>query len=104
MVLSLLPAFVFDGCEVAECAVQPFAVVEDLDELEDGSASVGTRRPGLAVDELLFERREPALGHGVVPALTRSRQRLGDAVGPEELAELLRGVLGPAVGIKPISV
>ena len=73
-------SFVLDGREIAERAVQPLAVVEDLDELEDGPAGLDTRRPGLAVDELLFQCREPAFGHGVVPALAGSRERLGDVV------------------------
>ena len=50
--------------------MQALAVVEDLDELEDRVAGVGSCWPGLAVDEFLLERREPALTHGVVPALT----------------------------------
>ena len=52
MVLGLRPSFVFDGREVAERAVQPLAVVEDLDELEDGPASVGACRPGLVDQEV----------------------------------------------------
>jgi hypothetical protein len=62
--------FVFDGGEVAQRAVEPLAVVEDLDELDDGPADLGDRGPRLPVDQLFFDGGEPALADGVVPALT----------------------------------
>jgi hypothetical protein len=45
--------------------VPPAAVEEDLDVLEDLGPQLRLRRPGAAVDELLFQRREEALGDGV---------------------------------------
>jgi len=67
--------------------VKPVSVVENLDELEDCSANLNFGRPRLAVDELFFERREPALPDGVVPALALSRKALDPAVPGEQLAE-----------------
>ena len=65
------------------------AVVEHLDELEDGPLSRGPCRPSLAVDQLFFQGGEPALGHRVVPALAGPRERLDDVVVAQELAKLL---------------
>ncbi len=48
---------------------EALAVVEDLDELEHRPAGLGPGGPAAAVDELGLQRGEPALGHGVVPAL-----------------------------------
>ena len=59
--------FVLDGCEVAQRAVEPLAVVEDLDELDDGPADLGDRGPRLPVDQLFLEGREPAFTNGVGP-------------------------------------
>jgi hypothetical protein len=47
--------------------VQPATVVEDLDELEDRSACGCPGRERLAVDELLLERGEEALGDRIEP-------------------------------------
>ena len=57
--------------------MKPVSVVENLDELEDCSANLNFGRPRLAVDELFFERREPALPDGVVPALALSSKGSG---------------------------
>lgn len=95
--LSGLPVvdltLVLGGAEVVQRGVQPPPVVEDLDELEHGSADLSPRGPRLAVDELELEGCEPALGHRVVPALTGPGEALGDLVGVQELTELARGVL-----------
>jgi hypothetical protein len=64
--------------------VQPATVVEDLDELEDRSARGCPSRESLAVDELLLERGEEALGERIVRALAGSRERLGETVGIED--------------------
>jgi len=52
----------------------------DFDELEDGSAFSGARGPGVLIDELDLQGGEESLSNRVVPALTRPRQRLQDAV------------------------
>jgi hypothetical protein len=46
--------------------VSAVAVIERLDVLEDGGAEFTPCGPCLAVDELLLQRREEALGHSVV--------------------------------------
>ena len=95
---------VLDGGEVAERGVQALTVVEDLDVLEDGPAGPVPAGPGPAVDQLVFEGREPALGYSVVPALPGPGEALDDPVGVKEGRELPGGVLAAPVGIKPISV
>src|SRR5215216_3555965 len=57
---------VADGAGVVECRVAALAVVEDLDEIEDRRAQPGSGRPGVAVEQLAFQRGEEALGDGVV--------------------------------------
>jgi hypothetical protein len=51
--------------------VAALAVVEDLDVVKDLGAKLGLGRPGAAVDELLLERREEALGDGVDAPMSR---------------------------------
>jgi hypothetical protein len=46
--------------------VAALAVVEDFDVVEDLGAQLGFGRPGAAMDELLLEGREEALGGGVL--------------------------------------
>ena len=58
-------------------------VVEDLDVLEDFAASVRPRLERVVSDELLLERREEALGDGVVPAVALAAHALAHAVAPE---------------------
>jgi hypothetical protein len=45
--------------------VASFAVVEDFDVVEALGAELGLRGPGAAVDQLLLQGREEALGDGV---------------------------------------
>ena len=92
---ACLAPLVLDRAEAAERAVPTLAVVEDLDELEGGPLRQRTRWPRVAVDELFFQGCEPALGHGVVPALARSGKGLNDAVLLEKMAEGARGVCEP---------
>ena len=95
--------FVFDGCEVAQRAVEPLAVVEDLDELDDGPADLGDRGPRLPVDELFLEGREPAFTNGVVPTLAGATETLGRLVGLEQGGEVTRGVLRSPIRVNPNS-
>ena len=69
--------FVVGGREHPERGVTAAAVVEDLDVLEDLGAQLGLGRPGAAVDELLLERREEALGDGVVEAVAACCPSIG---------------------------
>ena len=53
------------GREVAEARVSAGSVVEGLDVVEHRRAELAPSAPRVTVDELLFERREEALGDGV---------------------------------------
>src|SRR3954463_1605534 len=75
------------GGEKAERGVPAAAVEEDLDVLEDLGAQFGLGWPAAAVDELLLQRREEALGDGVVVAVAAAAHRLGDAGGAGLLGE-----------------
>jgi hypothetical protein len=70
------------------------AVEEELDVLEDFRAQLSLHRPRAAVDELLLERREEALGDGVVEAVSLAAHRLGDAGGAGLLTERQADELG----------
>jgi hypothetical protein len=72
--------FELDRRQVVEGAVESLAVVEHLDEFEDGPPDLSTSRPGLAVDQLGFQGGEPALTDGIIPALPFSRKALAAPV------------------------
>src|ERR1700748_2677924 len=91
---------VLDGAEVAEGAVQAAGVVPAFDVVEDRAAEPGARRPGAGVDELAFDRREEALGHRVVPALTGATDRQHDTVGPGGPPVVGARVLTAPVGVE----
>ena len=84
--------FVVGGDEIAERGVKPLTALEHLDVLEYGPAGLGSGGPRLAVDQLVFQGRKPALGRRVIPTLTWPREALEDAVRLQELGELTRGV------------
>src|SRR3954454_19005072 len=73
--------------EKAERGVPAAAVVEDLDVLEDLGAQLGLGWPAAAVDELLLQGREEALGDGVVVAVAAAAHRLRDPGDAGLLAE-----------------
>src|SRR5215207_414196 len=80
--------------EKSERGVPAAAVVEDLDVLEDLGAQLGLGWPAAAVDELLLQGGEEALGDGVVVAVAARSHRLGDAGGAGLLAERQAHELG----------
>ncbi len=61
------------------------AVVEDLDEVEDRRPQARSGRPGIAVEELVFEGGEEALGDRVVEWVADGPHR-GDEVGGGQAA------------------
>jgi hypothetical protein len=101
--LSDRTQFVLDGCRVIERGVQAPTIVEDFDEVEDRQSRTRSRRQRFAVDELQFQRCEPAFGYCVVPALSRTRQALSDLVARQQLLEVGRGVLGDPRSLWKIS-
>ena len=70
-----------------EAAAAPAAVVEDLDVVEHLGPQLILVGPRAAVDQLLLERREEALGDGMVEAVALRLHRLRDAGGLGLLAE-----------------
>src|SRR5207237_6495880 len=85
--IRLVDLLVVGGGALSEGAVASFAVVEDLDVVEDFGAQLGLRGPSAAVDQLFLQRREEALGDGVVEAVAFAAHRLGDAGGAGFLTE-----------------
>src|SRR5215213_5467423 len=85
---------VADGAGVVECRVAALAVVEDLDEIEDRRAQPGSGRPGVAVEQLAFQRGEEALGDGVVQRIPDRSHGSDEARGVQAAAVGERGVLG----------
>jgi hypothetical protein len=69
----------FDGGSLPERAMAALAVVEDFDVVEDLGAQLDLRRPRAAMDELLLQGREEALGDGVIEAVALAAHRLRDA-------------------------
>ncbi len=84
---------------MAEGAVAALSVVEGLDVVEDLGGELGSGGPGAAVDELLLDRREEALGDGVVVAVAAASHRLRDPGGAGLLAEGQRDELAALVGV-----
>ena len=80
--------------------MKPGAVRETLGELEDRTPSRSPGGPRLPVDELGLERREPALGDGIIPALAPPGEALGDAVLIKEPAVVGGGVLAATVRVE----
>lgn len=74
-------------------------VVEDLDVVEDLPAELFSLWPGAAVDELLLERREEALGDGVVEAVAARSHRASDPGLAGGLPERERDELRSRVGV-----
>jgi hypothetical protein len=66
------------------------AVVEGLDVLEDLRAELSTGRPGAAMDELLLERGEEALGDRVIE---RVADRADEASTPASIRRRVKAKL-----------
>ena len=83
----------------AEVGMASMAVVEDLDQLGDGARCLKLRAARDAIDELGLQRREEALGDGVVPAVALAAHAADDAGGDQRLAVVAARVLRAAVGV-----
>lgn len=84
---------------VAQRRVQPFPVVKHLDVFERRRLHVLARGKADAMHPLVLEAVEPALGRGVVPAVTLAAHRAGHAIFGELALERLAGVLAAPVGM-----
>lgn len=63
---SLHIGFVSHGRAVAQSGMQPHRVVSAFNVAEAGHASLGLRRESATAEQLGFQGREEAFGHGVV--------------------------------------
>src|SRR5580704_1718048 len=97
--ILLVVVFELGGAAVAECGVQPGAVVP-ADVLHNRAPGPGPGGPGPGVDELALERGEEALGQRVVPALAGPPDRQGDLAVGGEGGVGGGGVLAAAVGVE----
>src|SRR5690348_4788044 len=76
------------------------SVVEDLDVFKDLGARSGSRHEGTIADELFLQRREEALGDGVIPAVAFAAHALAHAVTPQPSAKHPARVLAAAVAVE----
>ena len=79
--------------------MEPLAVVEDFDVVEEGAGRLGTALKMGAVDEFFLERAPEALHGGVVVAVASAAHARRDFPGGEMLAVRLAGVLASSVGV-----
>src|SRR6185437_8568191 len=84
---------------VAERGVTALAVIPNLDVLEDRQTRDRSRHPDLAVEQFDLERREEALGHGVVEAVSDRAHRPHEASPLELLAESQGRVLATVIRV-----
>src|SRR3954447_5877015 len=80
--------------------MQPPCVVVTLDESEQVGAGVLARAPSRRRGTFELQRREEALGDGVVPAISLAAHALQRADLGEELSEALGGEFRAAVGVE----
>src|SRR5262245_61000789 len=84
---------------IAQGRMAALAVVPDDDVLEDRPLRCRSGRPGLAMEQFDFERREKALRHRVIEAIADSAGRRQDARRLQPLPEGQGGVLTAAIGV-----
>jgi hypothetical protein len=65
----------------------PLAAVENLDVLEELGAGRLSRRPARVVHQLDLQRREEALGHGIVPTIAAPAHAADDPFGGVSFAK-----------------
>jgi len=87
------------GCDVADRGMDPRAVVEGLDVVEDCLASLVSGGEALAVDELDLESRPEALRAGVVMAVAAPAHADGDAGLAEFLPVIAAGILAAPIAV-----
>src|SRR5206468_7937686 len=89
----------FGGRLVIQRAVQPSAIVECLDVIEEGPVDLCRSEPRLAVNELGFKRAEERFHAGVVVAVARRAHAGEHLMVLEQLAIIGAGILAAAVGM-----
>jgi len=83
-----------------ECRVQPHAVGEDFDVLEDLRPSFRPRRERLAAAELVFQRTKERFRRCIIPAISFTAHALLQAVAPKFAANRLAGILRTSIRVK----
>lgn len=84
---------------IAQCLMQPLPVVEDLDEVEDRGPRLLVSGEGAMVREVILERGEEALCHGVVETVAFSTHAGHDAVLQQQCPVFARGIDPALVGV-----
>ena len=79
--------------------MEPLAVVEGFDVIEDRARRLGAAGEGASVHEFFFERAPEALHRGVVVAVASAAHARRHVPGGQMLAVRLAGVLATAVGV-----
>jgi len=85
--------------EIAQRRVAAGRIVEALDVVEHLGLGMIARAVGFAGDPLGLQRGEEALHRGIVPDVSRSAHRTGDAIVGHQALELFAGVLAALVGM-----
>src|SRR5712691_4871893 len=91
------PSLEGPGAEIPERRMPPLAIVEEFEVLEELGARCRPRGPGRVMDQLDFQRREEALGDGVVPAIAPAAHTADDPVLRQHPLVVAAGVLTPAI-------
>ena len=84
---------------IAESAVEPLAVVEDFQPLEDGRLGLGAGGELAAMHQLALQAAPEAFHDGVVVAVASAAHAGLDAGSGEPLPIRLAGVLATAIGV-----
>ena len=80
--------------------MEPGAVIEGLDIVEDGAARLGVSGEALLIDQFLFEAAPERLDKGVIVAVTFATHGGHEPVLGEELAVGRAGELAPTIGVE----
>ena len=83
-----------DPTAIPERRMPPLPIVEELEILEELGARRRPSGPGHVVDQLDLQRREKALGDGVVPAIALTAHAADDPVVRQHPLVVAAGVLG----------
>ena len=85
---------------VVKTGVQPGAVVEGFDVIENGSTSLSVTAEVVVIDEFVFESAPEGLDVGIIVAIAFATHRRGKAVLSEHLAISGAGELATAIGVE----
>src|SRR5450432_1489203 len=78
--------FKVDGAEIVKTGVESGAVIEGLDVVEDGGASVGAGGKAVVIDQFVFEAAPKGFDKGVIVAVAWATHGSEEAVLGQELS------------------